>query len=747
MSILNKVINNKFFTVRNALFAVTSVLLIMVVLLSASNIITANNSKSKAETLMLVNDIVEDIAQLKLAVGMERTAISTAYGFEDTPPATFLDRFENQRRTVGFSIDSIHDNMSGLDPFEGVAKLITALDASYKAYDEKSNEVKNDIQSAKEDRINKRSTKIRNVYNELINKALALRIGIEAAYKPSNPQIALMTELKYKLWVMVEYSSQDAAAVGENIAAQKSISASNLERVSRYNGYIQGAWIQAEAIASSGILGEAIKASVPLIQAEFFGVETENGNKSGGQSFSETRDLVYEASDLEEEYPLTGAEWIDATQKAAGPINKMILNAGRLTKQLNQDAVSDANGDVVQETFVLLITIALGIVAFWVVIFRVVRPVNALSETMMELADGKLEVDIPNADRVDEMGSMARSVEIFKENALERRRLVEEQKTAEEAERQRQAEEEEAEHQRTEERRTEAAQAEEAARQANRQTMLDLADQFESAIMGIVDSVGVSASGMETAAQALTNIAENTSAQSGVVSQAATQASENSNMVASSAEELSASVREISGQTNQSSEKARDAVTRTETASNDISQLAIAANKISDVVNLINDIAEQTNLLALNATIEAARAGEAGRGFAVVASEVKNLANQTATATQEISDQVTGMQDATGQAVTAIDDIKAIISDIETTAVSIASAVEQQDASTQEIARNVGEVSAGTSEMTVNIQSVSQGAAETGQSAGQVLSAAQELTSQSNDLRTQVEGFLSKIRA
>jgi methyl-accepting chemotaxis protein len=178
-----------------------------------------------------------------------------------------------------------------------------------------------------------------------------------------------------------------------------------------------------------------------------------------------------------------------------------------------------------------------------------------------------------------------------------------------------------------------------------------------------------------------------------------------------------------------------------------VQELATQSAQIDRVLEVIRTIAEQTNLLALNATIEAARAGDAGKGFAVVASEVKSLANQTAKATQEISEQVEGMQQATNLAVRAMDEIKAIIGEIESTSVSIASAVEEQDASTQEIARNVGEVSTGTEEVTSNIHAVNQGATSTGSAATEVLSAAQLLTQQSDELRSQVENFLATIRA
>lgn len=366
---------------------------------------------------------------------------------------------------------------------------------------------------------------------------------------------------------------------------------------------------------------------------------------------------------------------------------------------------------------------------------------------MMVLAQGKLEVEVPSADAQDEVGDMARSVQIFKENAIERQRLEAEQREREEQERARAEEEERRKREQEEAQRERELEREETARQERRQAMLDLADKFEASVMAVVQGVSNSATEMENAARGMAETADDTSKKSEVVANAAQQASSNAQMVASAAEELSASVREITGQTNQSSAAARDAVSRTENAGKDVAELVDAAQKIGDVVKLINDIAEQTNLLALNATIEAARAGDAGKGFAVVASEVKSLANQTAKATQEISEQVEGMQQATNLAVRAMDEIKGIIGEIESTSVSIASAVEEQDASTQEIARNVGEVSTGTEEVTSNIHAVNQGATSTGSAATEVLSAAQLLTQQSDELRGQVESFLATIRS
>jgi len=206
-------------------------------------------------------------------------------------------------------------------------------------------------------------------------------------------------------------------------------------------------------------------------------------------------------------------------------------------------------------------------------------------------------------------------------------------------------------------------------------------------------------------------------------------------------------VNEISRQVQESAKISGEAVKQARDTDARINALSQAAGRIGDVVKLITAIAEQTNLLALNATIEAARAGEAGRGFAVVASEVKQLASQTAKATDEISTQIAGMQTATQESVAAIKEIGGTIARISEIASTIAAAVEEQGAATQEIARNVGEAAKGTAQVASNITDVNRGAGETGSASSQVLSSAQSLSSESNHLKAEVDKFLSTVRA
>jgi methyl-accepting chemotaxis protein len=272
------------------------------------------------------------------------------------------------------------------------------------------------------------------------------------------------------------------------------------------------------------------------------------------------------------------------------------------------------------------------------------------------------------------------------------------------------------------------------------------AEAFERDVSGMVGLVSVSANQLQATAQSMSSCADQTNRQASAVGSAAEHASSNVQTAAAAAEELYASIHEISRQVSQSNQIAHSAVAEADRTNIMIQGLADAAGKIGDVVKLINNIASQTNLLALNATIEAARAGDAGKGFAVVAGEVKNLANQTARATDEISAQIAAVQNATKESVTAIHGIGTTISKISEITSAIAAAVEEQGSATQEIARNVQEAAQGTDTVSANISGVSQAAVETGQAAQQVLSAATEMTRQSDQLSVQVDQFLTTIK-
>ncbi|WP_120007719.1 methyl-accepting chemotaxis protein [Teichococcus vastitatis] len=343
------------------------------------------------------------------------------------------------------------------------------------------------------------------------------------------------------------------------------------------------------------------------------------------------------------------------------------------------------------------------------------RPVLRLTVTLERMMAGDLSTPVPGGNRSDEIGSIARALDVVRGRAQDAERLAAAQAAADRAREER-------------------------------------SRRMDALVGGFGDDAGRALASLQGAAQRLdgrsvqmSRAAEQGSRLTRTLSTASQGASGNAQTATAATEELSASIAEITRQVGRSAEVSRRAVEETRRTDRAVRELADTANRISDVVKLISDIAGQTNLLALNATIEAARAGEAGKGFAVVASEVKSLALQTARATEEIGQQVGAIQGATGLAVEAIRAIAQVVAETDQTASAIAAAVEQQGAATRKIARNItGTAEAGA--VSPDTQVVRDAPEGNGRAAEQVRSASEELSATDTTLRHQVDRLLNGVR-
>jgi methyl-accepting chemotaxis protein len=417
----------------------------------------------------------------------------------------------------------------------------------------------------------------------------------------------------------------------------------------------------------------------------------------------------------------TGANVVMENRALAQEFEKEVASLRTRSEAGAAKAVRESEAEIRQGRIILiclaLVSLATALVIGWYYVgCAVVRRLVRLQNSMKSIAAGDLGAEIATGGS-DEIADMAEALQVFKDNMLESNRL-----------------------------RAERSETEKQARAQRKTEMQKLADEFEAAVGEIVQTVSSASTELEASATTLTGNAEKTQQLSGMVEAASGEASNNVRSVAAATDEMTASIAEIGRQVEESNRITGEAVGQAEVTDHRINELSKAALRIGDVVNLITTIAEQTNLLALNATIEAARAGESGRGFAVVAQEVKALAAQTAKATNEISNQIVGMQVATQDSVLAIKQIGSTIGRISEIAAMIAVSVEQQGGATQEIARNVEQAALGTSQVATNIVDVNNGARETGFASAKVLCSAQSLSGESNRLRLEVGKFLNMVR-
>jgi methyl-accepting chemotaxis protein len=495
---------------------------------------------------------------------------------------------------------------------------------------------------------------------------------------------------------------------------------------------------------------------------DFFFVQARDGTtlvnpanpKAIGTSRLDTKDSTgkYFARELHEEVNKAGQGFVSYQIAKAGSTEEVEKttfiklyapwNMVVATGVYIDDIQAETRKATVQAAIATLVLVLVLGGATFLIARGIARPLARLRRAMLDLAEGRELVGALDTARSDEIGEMAGAVEVFRENAvaraaLERKAQADADERAALAEK---ARAEAAERMALEER----AHAADAARSARIDKLI--AD-FRAIIGGVLAAVGANMTKLETTASSLSTVANEASHEATSAAGASEQAAANVQTVATAAEELGSSVNEIGRQVTQANDVVAEATKLAARSNGEIETLAEAARKIGDVVGLIKAIAEQTNLLALNATIEAARAGEAGKGFAVVAQEVKTLASQTAKATEEIGQQVAGIQTSTKDAVEAIGKISATMDEINQFTSSLSATVQEQTAATSEISRNVAQAAQGTAAVAANISSVTTAIGEANRSAELVQGASGELAEAARQLQGAVDGFLTEVAA
>ncbi len=707
-------INRMNFTVRGSLLAILAILTAIIVYYTVGLTNYARFNRDNAVAMSRSNAMSDIILEAAVALAGEREttrralAIGTAGG---EIPAALGDQISAYRSVADAAVREILEYAAEADSRSSQASLSGEIEKARGELADRRRRVDAALLRGGTLADGDLAGEWAPAVSRLIETTQQLRRVLE--FRPDDQRygdllygIQALAVFENEVWAVNEYTAREIALLDSAISAGLPLTAAQGAEIGVMRGHIEQSWSGIRAYSSRSDADPAVAREIESVERSYFG------------EFEETRQSVMRAALGLGEYSIGRAEWRRLSAKTAADVLRLARLASAVATDMTDSRVDLGNKNITIDIALMIVGLGGGLISIWFVIRRITGPLARMTEAMGRLAEGDTSIAVPSAGRVDEIGKLASALQVFKDNAIEKRRLEDEQ--------------------------AESQQRVEAEKQ---RSMREVANRFERTVKDVVDSVSSSAIEMQSTAQQMSATAEETSRQSANVASASEQASANVQIVAATAEELSASINEISRQVGQSAKIASNAVTQAESTNATVVRLSEAAARIGEVVHQIKKIASQTNLLALNATIEASRAGEAGKGFAVVANEVKDLAAQTARATEDISAQVASIQEETGDAVGAIENICGIIGEVNEISATIASAVEQQGASTREIAKNVLQAARGTQEVNTNIEGVSKAAGETGSASNQVHGSSKEMVRKADQLRVEVERFLKELLA
>ena len=690
-------------TIRQTLFAGIAAITVIVTGLLGQIMLREWRDVSTFETSAETVKAVTQVSQATIELSLERSLTQVALNL-DNPISDDIKAMLDQQRIVSDDLfQEARDMLTSSRRIDGRQALLQRLQNDLDAMERLRQDADGQLVLPIEER------------NELLRENIPLQIKevvLSIDYLSATmrgliqeaPQNVIVTDrIIQQAWTIREYGGRERTLFAIATARLDPIEREDIIYMLQNHGKVVQAWTIIQGSLKQ-LDDPAINAGAAAVERQYF----EAYDRLRKQLLVESKTGEYSV-----DFQTLFAESEAALQTAIA-----LLNIAAESNEVNvRAALTSAQQKLLIETLIaIFVAIAVGFVC-WYIVARVVRPLAELTTAMRGLSNNEEDTIVPSLDRSDEIGQMAQALQVFKVNMSEAEALR-------------------------------ARQLEEDAVKEQRQERIEQAiTSFQASVTETIDSVVTSTDQLDELASGMRSTAGETASLLTTVSSASEQASNNIQTVASASDQLAASIQEIGRQVDQSTSLSQGAVTSANKTSEQMQELRDAANRIGDVVQLISDIAEQTNLLALNATIEAARAGEAGKGFAVVASEVKGLATQTAKATTDIGKQISAIQSATGDAVGAIEGISQTINGMYEIAAAIAESVSQQDSATSEIASRVQQVAEGAQEVTATADNVQQSAAKTGAVSDDVLAASKELNGQADDLRDHVQKFLREIRA
>jgi methyl-accepting chemotaxis protein len=694
----------RLFSISLLLQAITGIMATALVATFAISAGDAWQQRATALRALAVASVSNDLFTAMQNLRVERGTVNTAVSALEPVDAETQDGVAALRPKSDKALDSALAKLSAA-ALDGTGKQLADLRSGRDAIAAMRREVDGALQQPKERRPTDISKKWIASVGQMVDAIDSLSERLSNDINQSDAFIAEQMTIKRLAWALRDAAGTDRLTVGAAIAGGKGLSADQQRQLAVLEGRIGGAWKAIEEATKAPTTPPLLRQAVEDAKNRYFA-------ELAAKRQTIVTDLV-----AGKPVAISGGEWVKLSNPGLESLIAIANTAFALTEAHASEEVARVDRSCYLQIGITFVFLAGGVLATLFVIRRVARPMAAMTQAMLLVAQGELSHAIPFDRRQDEMGDLARALAVFRDNAASKVRI-------------------------------EAAQRAEQARKEQRQQAIEQrVGAFDGTVGGMIEALATAAGAMRATSQSMSATAEQTGQQASAVNTAAEHASANVQTVAAASEELYASIAEISRQVGQAATVAAEAVKQTDKTDGTVQSLAEMAQRIGEVVQLINDIASQTNLLALNATIEAARAGEAGKGFAVVASEVKSLALQTSKATEDIAAQISAIQNATKNAVDAIKGVGHIIGQVSEISASIASAVEEQGAATKEITRNTQEAARSTEEVSNNIGGVSQGAGMTGKAAGHVLASAAELSRMSDQLKREVDGFLTDIRA